>query len=107
MLKSKFIKTILVLILILLCLNLLKGSLASPLLYIEAQAESESEEGIQLVDISEISGIACSADGKFVYVTGEFYDREEKAHNMECIVRSDNFGKPGSWQIVAKEKTAF
>ncbi|MBN1694517.1 hypothetical protein JW879_03840 [candidate division WOR-3 bacterium] len=105
--KDKFIKTVLVLILILLCLNLLKGNLASPLLYIEAKAKPESDEGIQLVDISEISGIACSADGKFVYVAGEFYDREEKAHNMECIVRSDNFGKSGSWQIVAKEKTAF
>ncbi len=107
MLKGRFIKIILVFILILLCLNLLKGNLASPLLYLEAQAKPESDEGIQLFDISEISGIACSADGKFVYVAGEFYDREEKAHDMECIVRSDNFGKPGSWQIVAKEKTAF
>jgi hypothetical protein len=107
MLKGKFIKIILVFILILLCLNLLKGNLVSPLLYIEAQAKSESDEGIQLFDISEISGVACSADGKFVYVTGQFYDREEKAHDMVCIARSDNFGKPGSWQIVAKEKTAF
>lgn len=106
MLKDKFIKIILVLILILLCLNLLKGNAASPLLYIEAQAKL-GDEGIQIVDLSETTGIACSADGKFVYVTGEFYDREEEAHDMECIVRSDDFGKAGSWQIVAKERPAF
>lgn len=106
MLRDKFVKTILVLILILLCLNLLKGNVSSPLLYIEAQA-ALGDEGIQIVDLSETSGIACSADGKFVYVAGEFYDREEKAHNMECIMRSDNFGKAGSWEIAAKERPAF
>ena len=93
MLKDKFIKTTLVFILILLGLNLLKGNLASPLLHIEAQAKLGSGE-VQIVDLSEISGIACSADGKFVYVTGQFYDTEEKISEIECILRSDNFGKP-------------
>jgi hypothetical protein len=100
--KDKFIKTVLVLIVVLLCLNLLKVNLASPLLHIEAQANPGDSE-VQAVDLSEISGIACSADGKFVYVTGKFYDKEERASDIECILRSDNFGKPGSWQMVAKQ----
>jgi len=100
--KDKFIKTVLVLILILLCLNLLKGNPASPLLYIEAQAKPGDAE-VQIVDLSEISGIACSADGKFVYVTGQFNDTEENFSDRECILRSDNYGKPGSWQMVAKQ----
>ena len=103
MLKEKFIKIILVFILILLGLNLLKGNLASPLMYIEAQA-NPGDEGVQIIDLSEISGITCSADGKFVYVTGKFYDKEERASDTECILRSDNFGKPGNWHMVAKQK---
>ncbi len=100
--KGKFIKTVLVLIVILLCLNLLKVNPASPLMHIEAQAKTGDDE-VQIVNLSEISGIACSADGKFVYVTGQFYDTEEKISDRECILRSDNFGKPGSWQMVAKQ----
>jgi hypothetical protein len=103
MLKDRSIKIILVFILILLGLNSFKTNPVFPLLHIEAQARP-GDEGVQIVDLSEISGIACSADGKFVYVTGQFYDREERASDIECILRSDNFGKPGSWQMVAKQK---
>ena len=106
MLKDKFIKIILVLILILLCLNLLKGSVGSPLLYIEAQAKLGDDE-VQIIDLSEISGIACSADGKFVYVAGEFFDAEEEKTDRKCILSSENFGRPGSWKTVAKEKIDF
>lgn len=77
-------------------------NLASPLLYIEAQAKSKGTE-IQIVDLSEISGIACSADGKFVYVTGQFNDTDENFSDRECILRSDNYGKPESWQMMAKQ----
>jgi len=103
MLKDKLIKTILVFILILLGLNLLKENFVSPLLHIEAQAKLGGDEP-QIVDLSNTSGITCSADGKFVYVTGQFFDRVEKISDIECVLRSDNFGKPGSWQIVAKQK---
>ncbi len=103
MLKGKFIKIILVFILIILGLNLLTSNFASPLLNVEAQARTRDDEP-QIIDLSNTSGIACSADGKFVYVTGQFYDREERISDMECILRSDNFGKPESWQIVAKQK---
>ena len=101
--KDKFIKTVLVFILILLCLNLLKSNLASPLLYIEAHAKP-GDEGIQIINLTDARDIACSADGKFVYVTGQFDDTEENALNRECILRSDDWGSPGSWQMVAKQK---
>jgi len=103
MLKDKTTKTILVFILILLGLNLLRGNFDSPLLHIEAQAKLGGDEP-QIIDLSNTSGITCSADGKFVYVTGQFFDRVEKISDIECILRSDNFGKPGSWQMVAKQK---
>jgi len=103
MLKDKTTKTILVFILILLGLNLLRGNFDSPLLYIEAQAKLGGDEP-QTVDLSNTSGITCNADGKFVYITGQFFDREERIFDIECVLRSDNFRKPGSWQIVAKQK---
>ncbi|MCK4525909.1 hypothetical protein KAW18_00955 [candidate division WOR-3 bacterium] len=102
MIKEKFIKIILVLILILLGLNLVKDKLSLPLFYVEAQAETKVDES-QTIALSKASGIACSADGKFVYVIGEYYDKKEQISNRECIYRSDNFGKPGSWQLVAKQ----
>jgi len=101
--KDKFIKTVLVLILILLCLNLLKGNFASPLFYIEAQAKLGDNE-LQMIDLSHISGIICSADGQIVYVTGYFDDKKEGMLNRECIFRSRAFGNPGSWKMVAKQK---
>lgn len=101
--KDKFIRTVLVVILILLCLNLLKANLASPLFYIEAQARL-GDEGIQIINLTEAKGIACSADGKFVYVIGQFDDTEENAMNRECILSSDDWGNSGSWQMVAKQK---
>lgn len=39
------------------------------------------------------TAVACSADGKYVFVAG-----------AEGIVVSDNFGKSGSWTLVAKGK---
>lgn len=101
--KDKFIKTVLVLILILLCLNLLKSNLASPLLYIKAQAKP-GDEGIQIINLTEARGITCSDNGKFVYVIGQFDDTDENALNRECILRSDDWGNPGSWKMVAKQK---
>jgi len=106
MLKDKFIKIVLILIVILLCLNLLKPKLASPFVYIEAQARSTDYEP-QIIDLSNISGIACSADGKCVYVAGEFFDAEEEKTDRKCILSSENFGRPGSWKMVAKEKIDF
>ncbi len=103
MLRDKFIKAALILIVILLCLNLLKGNFASPILYIEAQAKLGENEP-QIVDLSNISGITCSADGQIVYVTGYFDDKEEGISNRECIFRSRACGNPGSWRMVAKQK---
>ena len=37
-------------------------------------------------------GVACSSDGKYVYVAG-----------TEGIVRSDDFGRLGSWEKTIKE----
>jgi Ran GTPase-activating protein (RanGAP) involved in mRNA processing and transport len=106
MLKDKFIKALLVLIAVLLCLNLLKTNLTSSLLYIEAQAKLEDYEP-QTVDLSHISGIACSGSGECVYVAGEFFDTKEEKANRKCIFSSENFGRPGSWKMVAKEKIDF
>lgn len=39
------------------------------------------------------SAVACSADGKYVFVAG-----------AEGILVSDNFGKTGSWTLVLKGK---
>jgi len=103
MLRDKFIKAALILIVLLLCLNLLKGNFTSPLLYIEAQAKLGDNE-LQMIDLSHISGIICSADGQIVYVTGYFDDKKEGMLNRECILRSRAYGNPGSWQIVAKQK---
>jgi len=102
MIKEKSIKIILVLILVLLSLNLFKDKLSFPLFYVEAKAETKTGEA-QTIALSNVSGVACSADGKFVYVIGEYYDKEEQISNREGIYRSDNFGKPGSWQLVAKQ----
>ncbi len=106
MLKDRFIKIVLVLITILLCLNLFKNNIASPLLYIEAKAMLGDDEA-QIVDLSEILDIACSADGKYVYVVGEFFDTKEEKTDRKCILSSNNFGRPGSWKMVAKEKIDF
>lgn len=105
--KDKVIRTVLVLILILLCLNLLKSNLASPLFYIEAQAEIERDLDAQIINLNEMTGITCSNDGKYVYVLGEFFDAWEEKENRKCIFRSENFGIPGSWKMMAKEKIDF
>jgi hypothetical protein len=102
MLKEKLVKITLVFILILLGLNLIKVNFVSTLLNVEAQAKIKDDEP-QIIDLLNASGIACSADGKYVYITGQFFDEEEKISDRECILRSDNFGESGSWQIVAKE----
>jgi hypothetical protein len=99
---DKSIKIILVLILILLGLNLLNGHPASQLFYIEAQAKLGDTE-TQVIDLSNISGITCSADGKYIYVIGHFDDKEEGISNRKCIFRSKNWGAPGSWEMVAKQ----
>lgn len=100
---GKSVKVILVLILILLGLNLLNGHLTSSLFYIEAQAKL-GDKGPRAIDVSNISGIACSADGQIVYVTGHFDDKKEGMPNRECIFRSKSYGKTGSWEMVAKQK---
>jgi len=103
MLKDKFNRVILVFILILLGLNLIKGNFDYSLLNVEAQARTKNEEP-QIIDLLSATGIVCSADGKYVYIIGQFFDREEKISNRECVIRSDNFGEPGSWQMIAKQK---
>jgi hypothetical protein len=77
----------------------LKENLASLLLNGEAQARIKDNEP-QIIDLSNISGIACSADGKDVYLTGQFFDSDEKISDRECMLISNNYGKPGSWQTV-------
>lgn len=44
-------------------------------------------------DDTGATAIACSADGKYVYVGG-----------AEGVLVSDNFGKTGSWTLVLKGK---
>jgi hypothetical protein len=38
------------------------------------------------------TGVGCSSDGKYVYVAGN-----------EGIVKSEDYGRPGSWEKVLKE----
>lgn len=57
------------------------------------KAQSDFKEKLHWASDSGDSAVACSADGKYVYVAGG-----------EGILVSDNFGKTGSWTLVLKGK---
>jgi hypothetical protein len=77
---NRFIKTSLIIIIVLLGLNLL-GRLPGPTR--EAEAVSEKQFG------GNSSAIACSADGKVVYASDGYK-----------VYRSTNSGQAGTWETV-------
>ena len=57
------------------------------------KVQTDFKEKLRWASESGESAIACSADGKYVYVAG-----------AEGILVSDNFGQTGSWSLVLKGK---
>lgn len=57
------------------------------------KAQTDFKDKLRWASDTGNAAVACSADGKFVYVAGG-----------EGILVSDNFGKTGSWSLVVKGK---
>ena len=57
------------------------------------KAQTDFKEKLRWASETGATAIACSADGKYVYVGG-----------AEGVLVSDNFGQVGSWTLVLKGK---
>jgi hypothetical protein len=57
------------------------------------KAQTDFKEKLRWASEDGDAAVACSADGKYVYVAGG-----------EGVLVSDNFGKTGSWSLVLKGK---
>lgn len=57
------------------------------------KAQADFKDKLRWASEEGDAAVACSADGKYVYVAGG-----------EGILVSDNFGKTGSWSLVLKGK---
>ena len=57
------------------------------------KAQADFKDKLRWATETGDAAVACSADGKYVYVAGG-----------EGILVSDNFGKTGSWTLVLKGK---
>lgn len=57
------------------------------------KAQADFKDKLRWASDTGDAAVACSADGKYVYVAGG-----------EGILVSDNFGKTGSWTLVLKGK---
>jgi len=57
------------------------------------KAQADFKDKLRWASEEGDAAVACSADGKYVYVAGG-----------EGILVSDNFGKTGSWTLVLKGK---
>jgi hypothetical protein len=57
------------------------------------KAQADFKDKLRWASETGDASVACSADGKYVYVAGG-----------EGILVSDNFGKTGSWTLVLKGK---
>lgn len=98
MMKDKFFKTMLVIIAALLLLNLF-GQQISSFLAPETMAQNKGQNPQPLVDTvykTQAFSIACSDDGRHVYALCGFSD------NQTRIYRSSDYGKSGSWELVAR-----
>ncbi|MFC2172518.1 hypothetical protein ACFLU6_07790 [Acidobacteriota bacterium] len=62
-----------------------------PLFQGTARAEGDNDY-VNFTSKKGFTHIACSSDGKYVYVVGD-----------EGIVRSENYGRKGSWEKVLRE----
>jgi len=87
--EYKFIKVVLIIIVILLFLNFTKEFFFKTDI-VKANTQLESQK-IDFGGDNNVVSITCSSDGKYVYAVDE-----------NDIFRSRNFGKPGSWEQVAK-----
>ncbi len=88
MLKDRFVRFMLVIIALLLCLNLLNVKLGK-VIFPKAMADN----GVQEINFGSRQGssIACSSDGKYVFAT-----------DASSIFRSTDYGKKGTWEEVAR-----
>jgi hypothetical protein len=86
--KDKFVKVMLVIIGVLAFAILLKGS-ATDLILPQAAAHGTGPGHSKLM-ISGRASIACSSDGKYVFVM-----------DGDRIFRSKEFGNAGTWEVVA------
>ena len=57
------------------------------------KTQTDFKEKLRWASENGSAAVACSADGKYVYVAG-----------AEGVLVSDNFGKTGSWSLVLKGK---
>jgi len=84
--KDKFMKGLLIVIAVLLMANLFTRFI-SPLVTTEVLAKSAQ----QIIFRGNGIGLACSDDGKYVYVAGN-----------GIIIRSADYGKINSWEAVVE-----
>jgi len=85
--KDIILGTLMVIIVLLLAANLFLGQ-GLNLFYSEASAQSAQKISYRGNGVS----VACSEDGRYVYAAGS-----------GKILRSTEYGKPGSWESVVEE----
>ena len=83
MMRDRFVRAMLLVIAVLLLINLCKQPIIS---FISSDAMAEVQ---RFSYRGNGVGIACSGDGRYVYAAG-----------TGIILRSTDFGKPDSWEMV-------
>ena len=82
--KDKYVKVMLIITGLLLLLNLFSGKISS---FIATEANAVSPQ--KLTFRGNGVSVTCSNDGKYVYAAGS-----------GMVLRSDDYGAPGSWEEV-------